>query len=84
MMNLSLLTDFYELTMMQGYYLSGNDDGVVFDYFIRKNPFQNGYTIFAGLDPLLKELGNFNFKNEEIDYLKQSGLFRDEFLAYLK
>lgn len=84
MMNLSLLTDFYELTMMQGYYLSGNDDGVVFDYFIRKNPFQNGYTIFAGLDPLLKELSNFNFKHEEIDYLKQSGLFRDEFLAYLK
>ena len=58
MRNLSLLTDFYELTMMQGYFLTGKHEEVVFDYFTRKNPFKGGYTVFAGLVPLLEEVSN--------------------------
>src|SRR6056297_2261170 len=83
MENLSLLTDFYELTMMQGYFLSNQNEEVVFDYFIRKNPFQSGYTIFAGLAPLLEAIESLSFTEDEIQYLKKTGLFKDEFLSYL-
>ena len=82
--NLSLLTDFYELTMMQGYYFSGKKEEVVFDYFIRKNPFKNGYTIFAGLEPFLTQLDKIQFRKEEIDYLKNTGLFKPDFLNFLE
>ncbi|MCF7885865.1 MAG: nicotinate phosphoribosyltransferase [Candidatus Marinimicrobia bacterium] len=84
MRNLSLLTDFYELTMMQGYFLSEKRENVVFDYFIRKNPFKGGYTIFAGLEPLLDELSNISFGKGELEYLEDTGLFKPEFLEYLK
>ena len=79
-----IYTDFYELTMAQGYFLSGRkQDTACFDYFFRKLPFKGGYTVFAGLGDLLDILKNYTFGNEEIEYLRTQG-FKDEFLNYLR
>lgn len=80
----ALYTDFYELTMAQGYFLSGRqDEQASFDYFFREVPFDGGYVIFAGLSDLLKTLQNFRFHDDEIAYLAEQG-FRQEFLTYLR
>jgi nicotinate phosphoribosyltransferase len=79
-----IYTDFYELTMAQGYFLSGRkQDTACFDYFFRKLPFKGGYAVFAGLGDLLDILKNYTFGNEEIEYLRTQG-FKDEFLNYLR
>jgi nicotinate phosphoribosyltransferase len=79
-----LYTDFYELTMAQGYYTSNKtDEQVIFDYFFRDNPFHGGYVIFAGIGDLLESLKNFRYEASDIAYLKKQG-FKDEFLEYLK
>jgi nicotinate phosphoribosyltransferase len=79
-----LYTDFYELTMAQGYVLSGKaETPACFDYFFRDSPFQGGYVIFAGLNSLLETLENFTYGPEELDYLKTQG-FQKPFLDYLK
>lgn len=84
-MNVSaLITDFYELTMIQGYYLEDNNPDVVFDMFYRSQPFNSGYAVFCGLHDLLKKLENFHFSDSDIDFLKGLGLFRGEFLEFLK
>ncbi len=76
--------DYYELTMAQGYYLSGRYlKPASFDYFFRKNPFQGGYTIFAGLSDFLEAIEHFTFSDEDCAYLLQSGLDK-EFVDYLK
>lgn len=81
---LGLYTDFYELSMAQGYYFSGKkNNSVVFDYFFRSNPFSSGFTVFAGLSDFLDILNNFTFNNSDIGYLKQFD-FNAEFLDYLK
>ncbi len=82
--NTGLFTDFYALTMLQGYYYTHRNLQVVFDMFFRLNPFQNGFSIFTGLESLLHQLENFSFTKEDIEYLKESGLFKDEFLVYLQ
>jgi nicotinate phosphoribosyltransferase len=79
-----LYTDFYELTMAQGYFFNGMKDvTAVFDYFFRKMPFKGGYVIFAGLDELLDVLTEIKYDDESLEYLKTQG-FRDEFLSYLE
>lgn len=80
----ALYTDFYELTMAQGYFLSGrkNNRGC-FDYFFRDLPFEGGYVIFAGLTDLLEILDNFSFHEEELRYLEEQG-FDSDFLNYLE
>lgn len=81
--NPSLYTDFYELTMAQGYFLSGKEQQKAsFDYFFRKLPFDGGYVIFAGLTDFLNILRNFRFTDEDLSYLSTQG-FKDEFLQYL-
>ncbi len=77
-------TDFYQLTMAQGYFLTGRSEAMsCFDYFFRENPFKGGYVIFAGLTDVLKMIESFSFSDEMIEYLR--GLdFRDEFLRYLR
>src|SRR6056297_537319 len=76
--------DYYELTMAQGYYLSGRyKEQATFDYFFRKNPFGGGYTVFAGLSDFLEALTKFTFSDEDCSYLSQTGL-DDKFLKYLK
>lgn len=81
--NLTLLTDLYELTMMQGYFLENKSDIVIFDAFYRTNPSGNGYAIACGLEQVIEYIKNLHFGPEEIDYLRSTGLFREEFLTYL-
>lgn len=82
--NLTLLTDLYELTMMQGYFKSNNHKRVIFDIFFRKNPFQGGYAIMCGLAQLIEYVENLNFTQDDISYLKSTGQFDDDFLESLK
>ena len=79
----ALVTDFYELTMMQGYFLQHHNPRVVFDMFYRTNPFNGGYTIFTGLEELVTILENFRFSEEDINYLRSLGKFQESFLEYL-
>ena len=78
-----LFTDFYELTMGQGYYLCGKkNDTSVFNYFFRKNPFNGGFTVFAGLNDFLDILSAFKFGDSDLEYLEKKG-FNKDFLNYL-
>ncbi|MFP4362733.1 MAG: nicotinate phosphoribosyltransferase [Spirochaetia bacterium] len=79
-----LWTDLYELTMMQGYFYNDHNPEVVFDFFYRKQPFDSGYSVFAGLEDLLRTLKEIQFSEEDIQYLQDHGLFHKEFLDYLK
>lgn len=77
-------TDYYELTMAQGYYLAGmHQKRASFDYYFRKIPFDGGYVIFAGLKELIETIKHLIFSDEEIEYLVKEG-FSDEFISYLK
>lgn len=79
----ALLTDLYELTMMQGYHHEGMHRRAVFDMFFRRQPFGGGFSVFAGLDDLLEALETIRFLPQELEYLAGLGLFRPEFLDYL-
>ncbi len=68
--NLTLLTDLYELTMMQGYFKNPTDQIVVFDAFYRKNPCDGGYAICCGLSQVIEYIKNLHFSYEDIQYLK--------------
>lgn len=80
----ALLTDFYELTMIQGYYLRDHNPQVVFDMFYRSQPFEGGYAIFTGLEDFLDMVLDMRFLEEDLEFLRQRGLFKEEFLEYLK
>ena len=80
----ALTTDFYELTMMYGYYKNNINPRVVFDMFYRTNPFNGGYVVFAGLDDLLKNIETFTFSEGDIEYLRMLGKFDEDFLSYLE
>jgi nicotinate phosphoribosyltransferase len=84
MKHLAMLTDFYELTMMHGYYFAHPDEDAVFDMFFRRQPFDGGFTVFAGLDPLVDAIVDLRFTTEDIDYLDSLGSFKQEFLQYLR
>ena len=85
MRNLTLLTDLYELTRMQGYFENEDvNQTVIFDMFYRNNPEGNGYAICAGLEQLIDYVKNLHFTEDEIDYLKSLGIFKPAFLAYLR
>ena len=81
--NLSLLTDFYELTMMQGYFLHFPKEEGVFEMFFRYQPFNGGYSVFAGLDPLIDAIEKIKFSDEDLRFLESQGLFKKEFIDYL-
>ncbi len=83
--NLTLLTDLYELTMMQGYFRNKDqNETVIFDAFFRNNPMDGGYSISAGLAQVIDLIKNLHFSKEDLDYLASLNLFDDDFLAYLK
>ncbi len=82
--NLTLLTDFYELTMMQGYYNNNNNEIVIFDVFYRENPSGSGYAICAGLEQVIDYINDLCFKPDDIDYLRSLKIFDENFLNYLK
>ena len=81
--DLTLLTDFYELTMMQGYYEQGQNETVVFDVFYRQNPCNGGYAVCAGLEQIIEYVKGLNFTYEDVDYLRSLGIFSEDFLNYL-
>ena len=76
----ALYTDFYELTMAQGYWKNNMDCPAVFDMFFRRNPFSGGFAVFAGLETLLDALTQFTFSESDIEYLKSVGIFEQGFL----
>ncbi len=83
--NLTLLTDLYELTMMQGYFKNENrNETVIFDAFYRTNPCDGGYAISAGLEQVIEYIKNLHFSAEDIAYLKSLKIFEQDFLDYLK
>lgn len=83
--NLTMLSDFYEFTMANGYYENGMKDTVaVFDAFYRKNPDGGGYAIFAGLNDIISYIKNLHFTDEDIEYFKSQGDFSEGFLEYLR
>lgn len=81
--NLTLLTDLYELTMMQGYYDKQDNPTVIFDVFYRSNPFSSGYAIAAGLEQVIEYVKNLNFSYDDVDYLRSLHIFSEDFLQYL-
>lgn len=83
-MNISLLTDLYELTMMQGYYKSNNHEVVVFDMFYRTNPCDGGYAVCAGLEQVIDYIKNLRFDEDDIAYLESQKIFEQDFLDYLR
>ena len=82
--NLTLLTDLYELTMMQGYFKNKTqNETVIFDMFYRTNPLDGGYAISAGLEQMIDYIKNLRFDREDLEYLGSLGLFEKDFLDYL-
>ncbi|HUH28875.1 nicotinate phosphoribosyltransferase [Gelidibacter sp.] len=76
-------TDLYQLTMSQVYFRTKPDGRAVYDYYFRNNPFNGGYSIFAGLEDVLNILENLKFSASDVAYLEQHG-FERSFLDYLK
>ena len=82
--NLTLLTDLYELTMMQGYFKhKDRNETVIFDAFYRNNPCGGGYAIAAGLEQLIQYIKELHFSPQDIDYLASLHIFDRDFLDYL-
>ncbi len=83
--NLTLLTDLYQLTMMQGYFKNKDmNETVIFDAFYRTNPCGGGYAICAGLEQVIEYVKNLHFSAEDIEYLRSLNIFEEDFLDYLK
>ncbi len=82
--NLTMLCDFYELTMSNGYFVNGMKDKIVyFDVFYRQNPDNGGYAIVAGLEQIVEYINNLRFTEEDVNYLRKKGCFSEEFLQFL-
>ena len=83
--NLTMLTDFYELTMAGGYFENGMKDIIAtFDMFYRRNPDKGGFAIMAGLEQSIEYMKNLSFTDEDIDFLRTKKIFSEEFLKYLR
>ena len=79
----ALLTDLYQLTMLQGYVDRGMTETAVFEFFVRRLPEQRNYLIAAGLEQALSYLARLRFSEHEVEWLRQTGSFRDNLLQYL-
>ena len=83
--NLTMLCDFYELTMAYGYFKTGLCNKITyFDVFFRGIPDNGGFAIAAGLEQIVDYVKNLHFSPQDIEYLRGKGLFDEEFLNYLK
>ncbi len=83
--NLTMLTDFYEITMANGFFETGYGDRIVyFDMFFRRIPDGGGYAVMAGVEQLVHYLNNLSFTDEDIAYLAERKLFDPKFLEYLR
>lgn len=84
-LNLTMLTDFYELTMADGYFETGMAENIAyFDMFFRKVPDGGGFAIMAGLERTIDYLKNLKFTEEDIEYLRSKNMFCEDFLEYLR
>ena len=84
-LNLTMLCDFYELTMGNGYFASGMKDRITyFDVFFRDVPDKGGFALCAGLDQIIRYIQDLHFSDEDIEYLRGKQLFSEEFLNYLR
>ena len=79
-----LLTDLYELNMIQAYLDRGEDKEAVFEFFVRRLPARRGFLLAAGLDDALDYLETLQFSKADIDWLKSTGRFRENLLDYLE
>lgn len=85
MRNLTMLTDLYQMTMMNGYINAGITDRIaVFDLFYRQNPGGSAFAVAAGLEQVVDYIKNLHFDPEDIDYLRSLHLFDERFFDYLK
>lgn len=83
--NLTMLVDFYELTMANGFFENGREEEIAyFDMFFRKVPDNAGYAIMAGVAQVIEYIENLSFSDEDIEYLRSKGIFSERFLEYLK
>jgi len=83
--NLTMLTDFYEITMANGFFCTGNGERTVyFDLFFRSVPDKGGVAIVAGIQQVIDYIKELEFTDEDIDYLRSKGLFNEQFLDYLR
>ena len=83
--NYTMLTDFYEITMANGFFNEGYKDKIVyFDVFYRDNPDNGGFAIAAGLEQIVEYINDLHFGEEDIAYLRSKNCFSEEFLEYLK
>ena len=84
-LNLTMLCDFYELTMANGYFANGYKDRIIyFDLFFRRCPDGGGFCIAAGLEQIVSYIQELHFSEEDIQYLRERNLFTEDFLEYLK
>ncbi|MBQ4312731.1 MAG: nicotinate phosphoribosyltransferase [Clostridia bacterium] len=83
--NMTMLTDFYEITMANGYLACGHEDTIAyFDAFFRKIPDDGGFAIMAGLEQIIEYMQNLRFTDEDIEFLRGKGIFSEKFLQYLR
>lgn len=84
-MNYTMLTDFYEITMANGYFKEGMRDKIAyFDMYFRQAPDEAGFAIMAGVEQLIDYLKNLKFDENDIEYLRSKNMFDENFLDYLK
>ena len=84
-LNLTMLVDFYEFTMANGYFEKGYKDKIAyFDMFFRRVPDDGGFAIMVGLEQLIEYIENLKFDDADIAYLRSKGIFSEGFLSYLK
>ena len=84
-LNLSMLFDFYEMTMANGYFRSGMQDRITyFDVFFRRVPDGGGFAIAAGLEQLVDYIRDLHFDEDDIAFLRSKNLFQEDFLDYLR
>ena len=80
-----MLTDFYEFTMMNGFFAEGyKDKTAYFDMFFRKVPDNGGFAIMAGVEQMIEYIKEIQFTDGDIEFLRGKGIFKEEFLEYLK
>ena len=83
--NISMVMDFYEMTMANGYFRNGSTNSrAAFDVFYRRNPDHGGFAIFAGLEQIIEYIEDMHFDENDIEYFRAQGIFAEDFLDYLK
>ena len=83
--NLTMLTDFYEFTMANGYMEYGMENTIAyFDMFFREIPDNGGFAIMAGVEQLIQYMKNLKFYDDDIEYFRNKNIFSEKFLNYLK